>query len=52
MASVEFPVKFSLPDNWVDIVVEKLKKTKTFAFLLFGARIASGLAKLDVQSKL
>ena len=26
MASVEFPVKFSLPDNWVDIVVEKLKK--------------------------
>ena len=26
MASFELPVKVNLPDNWVDIVVEKLKK--------------------------
>ena len=26
MASIEFPIKVNLPDNWVDIVVEKLKK--------------------------
>ena len=29
MASFEFPVKFNLPDNWVDIVVEKLKKDES-----------------------
>ena len=26
MASFELPIKVNLPDNWVDIVVEKLKK--------------------------
>ena len=26
MASIEIPINVNLPDNWVDIVVEKLKK--------------------------
>ena len=52
MASFEVPIKVNLPDNWADIVAEKLKKTKAFVFMLFGARIANGLEMLDVQSKL
>ena len=52
MARFEVPNKVNLPDNWADIIVEKLKKTKAFVSLLFGARIANGLEILDVQSKL
>ena len=29
MASIELPIKVKLPDNWVDIVVEKLKKDES-----------------------
>ena len=29
MASFEFPVKVNLPDNWADIIVEKLKKDES-----------------------
>ena len=29
MASFEVPIKVNLPDNWADIVVEKLKKDES-----------------------
>ena len=29
MASFEVPIKVNLPDNWVDIIVEKLKKDES-----------------------
>ena len=32
MASFEVPIKVNLPDNWADIVVEKLKKDESIYF--------------------
>ena len=29
MASFEFPVKINLPENWADIIVERLKKDES-----------------------
>lgn len=29
MASIEFPIKVNLPDNWVDIVAEKVKEDES-----------------------
>ena len=29
MASFELPIKVNLPENWVDIIVEKLKKDES-----------------------
>ena len=35
MASIEFPIKVNLPDNWVDIVVEKLKKRRKYLYACY-----------------
>lgn len=34
MASFEVPIKVNLPDNWADIVVEKLKKDESICILV------------------
>ena len=38
MASFEVPIKVNLPDNWADIVVEKLKKDESICFSCYSVQ--------------
>ena len=38
MASFEVPIKVNLPDNWADIVVEKLKKRRKHLYSCYSVQ--------------
>ena len=52
MASFELPIKVNLPNNWVDIVVEKLKKDESICIPVIRCKNCKGLEKLVAQSAL